>query len=455
MRSASYVALAAVLMGLSHDQVPFASVAAAALLCVALYDQPPNSAIKLALLFGVLESTSLWCFAIAGPAIFGAVFITHTAGQTLFAIGLAIATRQPRTAWLTAPAIWVAIEWLRTVVPLHFVPLGDGFAYQTWFIQVADIGGTYLVAFVAISTGVGIGVAWAQRNLRLVVGAVGLFVATTIYGLVRSNESIEGLDKLDVAVAQMSVPYWVYSLARADADFAELVAQTYLPTLEEQADLLIWPETALYQDPLQTPSVMAALARPGRPALLAGMPRRPTLDSAHNTAWLFPAGTSTPTWYDKRLLVPIIEDQFTAGTSDVPLEAAGLPRIAVNICWESAFGQYFANAEHADLMVVLSDAAAFDYSNLAEPHGRKAVLRAVERRRPMVHASQTGPSLIVDHRGQIVASMNEWQSGVIHGALPLGRRWSFFTATRGAFAPGCALLALGLLALAARKKGRP
>jgi apolipoprotein N-acyltransferase len=249
-------------------------------------------------------------------------------------------------------------------------------------------------------------------------------------------------------VVQHAVPYWVYTLGKADPPIAELVKKTYLSSLGEDADLLVWPETAIPYDPLRTPWVRAKIGEPGRPPLLAGMPRRSADGGEHNTAWYFPANGGRVTHYDKRLLVPVMEGHLGPG-AEAAIIGGGDLAVAPGICWESVYPRLSAHAVQADLLGFLSDLGALGASDMPWLHARTAILRAVEQRRPAIYAGQTGPSLVIDAGGRVVGRTAPWERATLRATLAIPpRSATLYEQSRGAFPIAAALAGVFLFARA-------
>ena len=102
---------------------------------------------------------------------------------------------------------------------------------------------------------------------------------------------------------------------------------------------------------------------------------------------------------------------------------------------------------------MLTDPGVLGVSDIAELQARKTILRAIERQRPAIHASQMGPSQLIDTKGRIITELTDWKTGLLVGELDAGpRAISIFSRTRGGFAPFISLLAMILLLFSIRVK---
>ncbi|NZA02072.1 apolipoprotein N-acyltransferase [Ottowia beijingensis] len=248
-----------------------------------------------------------------------------------------------------------------------------------------------------------------------------------------------------------------------------------------RAPLIVGPETALPLLPRQLPdgywdALLARYAGPTQAALL-GVPLGDMEAGYTNSVIGLKAGQAEPYRYDKHHLVPFGEFippffRWFVRMMNIPLGdfargAVGQPsfewqgqRLAPNVCYEDLFGEELA-ARFADparaptAFVNVSNIAWFGDSVAIDQHLHISRMRALEFERPMLRATNTGATAIVDHRGQVTHLLPRLTRGVLHGSFE-GRthvtpfaRW----AARAGLWPlwaGCALIVL--LALLRRRR---
>jgi apolipoprotein N-acyltransferase len=93
-------------------------------------------------------------------------------------------------------------------------------------------------------------------------------------------------------------------------------------------------------------------------------------------------------------------------------------RAAVNICYEDAFGgELIGSLPEATLLINVTNDAWYGRSLAAEQHEQIAAMRAVESARPMLRATNTGITSIIDHRGNELARLAWFTRGVLEGAI--------------------------------------
>ncbi len=252
--------------------------------------------------------------------------------------------------------------------------------------------------------------------------------------------------------------------------------------LAARADLVVGPETAVPLLPGQleefAPGLWAGLlahfAQPGRAALV-GLPLGDYdigytnsvagLGAASGAGggfyrydkWhLVPFGEFIPRgfrWFTELMNIPL--GDFNRGVPNPPSLAVGAQRVGPNICYEDLFGEElalrFADPDRAPTVLAnLSNMGWFGRSSAIVQHLNISRLRALELQRPMIRATNTGATAVVDHLGRVQALLPPHTRGVLQarvqgrqGLTPYAR-W----ASRAGLWP---LLALALLGLAARR----
>jgi len=252
----------------------------------------------------------------------------------------------------------------------------------------------------------------------------------------------------------------------------ERILETYAALAEaSRARLIVLPETALprFLDRVEPAYLerLAAAARRNRGDLLLGVPTRSgsrfynsvvslgvSPVQVYHKVHLVPFGEFTPpgfAWAARILSIPLSD--FSRGApGQRPLAVAG-ERVAVNICYEDAFGAGIRRAlPEATLLVNVSNVAWFGDSLAPAQHLQIARMRALESGRWVLRAANTGLSAAIAPDGSVRATMPQFAEGRVEtevrghtGATP----W-----VRGGDLPVVLLaaLALALAALRARRR---
>ena len=119
---------------------------------------------------------------------------------------------------------------------------------------------------------------------------------------------------------------------------------------------------------------------------------------------------------------------FSAGSATQPPLRAGSFRIAPYICYEIVYPELVAaHAREADLLVTISNDSWFGASIGPLQHLQMARMRALENGRYLIRGTNNGVSAIIDHRGQVLTSSEQFvettltgEAEVMLGRTPVG-----------------------------------
>jgi len=133
---------------------------------------------------------------------------------------------------------------------------------------------------------------------------------------------------------------------------------------------------------------------------------------------LVPFGESIPMkplagWFINKVLAIPLADQSSGPANQGPVDAAG-QRLAVNICYEDAFGaELIPSARTATLLVNVTNDAWYGHSIAARQHNQISAMRALESGRPMLRATNTGITSAISHEGRTLATLPWFVPGVL------------------------------------------
>jgi apolipoprotein N-acyltransferase len=198
-----------------------------------------------------------------------------------------------------------------------------------------------------------------------------------------------------------------------------------------RVDLVALPESVfpvpLQFVPTQFLEAFGDHVRAGNSALVFGVFLEQPAGAYFNSAVGIAPGDVPPARYSKRHLVPFgefipwgfrwfvdamnipIGDQQRGAPYQGPMELAG-QRVAVNICYEDLFGAEIIRAWQVParaptLLLNISNLAWFDGSIALDQHLQISRLRALETGRPMLRATNTGATAVIDARGNVSARL--------------------------------------------------
>jgi apolipoprotein N-acyltransferase len=326
----------------------------------------------------------------------------------------------------------------------------------------------------------------------VVAAAVGVFVAPALTG---ASDFTRSAGTQTVTLLQTAVPQdEKFSGERLPQNLAWLTEAL----TQARGQLVVAPETAVPLLPFQLaelapgwlPGVVERFAGSSQVALLGmplgsfedgytnsavglygvapgAAPSRPQSEPAtaghyrYDKVHLVPFGEFIPTgfrWFTNLMNIPL--GDFSRGPLDAPSLQAGAQRAAPNICYEDLFGEELAvrlrdPARAPTVLVNLSNIGWFGDTIALPQHLNISRMRSLELQRPMLRATNTGVTAIIDHRGRVTHRLEPFVRGALEGAYEgrIGTTPFAWWAGRWGLWPLFGL-ALGVLALvAAAKRG--
>jgi apolipoprotein N-acyltransferase len=474
------------------DLWPLSFVALVPLL-VAVRGQTPKRAAGLGLVHGMFISFTgfYWLFGMLQrfsgfPAPICVMFMlalcAYQGGRTAL-LGLLHARAEVR-GWPSAPAFALAFVASELVYPLLFPwYFGASVHNAPALLQAADLGGPYLVGLILVAPNLALAeVVFARLERRpiarrLVAAGLAIPAIAAVYGAVRLRQigaAMATAEPITIGIVQPNEPL----KGAVDVLATHLRMTTFLR--EQGADLVLWSEGAdLHSYPEEHYEELAKKEithRLGVPAIIGtGISRKTeTLRRTHfNTALLSDAEGTILGRYDKQVLLafgeylplgttfPILyrwspsSGRYSPGTSLDPL-IFGAHRLSVIICYEDilpAFVNRMVRHADPDLIINLTNDTWFGDTTEPREHLALAQLRAVEHRRYLIRATNSGLSAIIDATGRIVMRGGQYREEALIGEARYLRRRTGYEVVGDAPWYACAL-AVALMALVNRERIR-
>jgi len=121
-------------------------------------------------------------------------------------------------------------------------------------------------------------------------------------------------------------------------------------------------------------------------------------------------------WIMNLLHIPMSD--FSHGAKlQKPIQVAG-QKIAVNICYEDVFGEeIIRQLPEATILANFTNDAWWGDTVASRQHLQISQMRALETGRPMLRATNTGVTAIIDASGQVVASAPEFTTAKVSGEV--------------------------------------
>lgn len=382
--------------------------------------------------------------AIVGLAAFLALY--YAAAAALF-VRLAPAGRGARA--LVFAALWLLAELARVKLFTGF-PWGEGgYAHvDGWARPLAAWVGVHGLSFLAALVA-----AWTALSLRASragwLSALG--VAVFSVALAQWPVAAPVVDALPAsAPGRLSVTLLQGNIPQDEKFEGGTGVATALRWYGEQlrgatTALVVAPETAIPLLPQQLPAgywqaLQARFAR-GQQAALIGLPLGSYEDGYSNAVLglkpnaagpsayrydkhhLVPFGEFIPTgfrWFTELMNIPLGDfNRGAVGQSSFDWQGQ---RLAPNICYEDLFGEElgarFADPAQAPTVFVnLSNIGWFGNTIAIDQHLQISRMRALEFSRPMIRATNTGATVIIDHQGRVTHALPRHTRGVLVGEV--------------------------------------
>lgn len=441
------------------------------------------------LLCGAVAAVGTFSWLLAVPAIGVAQFIVLAGYVALYpagwCVGILLLARTRLPLVLTAPVLWVAFDAARThagFLALPWATLAQSQHENVAVLQVAALGGEAAVTFIVVLGNAAIASLIALREWRSAMAAA-LIVGSAHAGGGLVLALADPGQPLSVAAVQPSIGVH----ERDDPSGREAIWQRLDRLTREAAQarpaVIVWPETAV-GDPRHDRTVAARLASLSldiKVPLVVGAAETEKFVSAKsgtvsagqrdifNSAYFVVDGAPLGEPYRKRKLVPfgeylplrdtvawplwlvpeIVDGQ--AGESAEQFLVARLGesdsrdkvRLGVLICWENMFAEFSREAVKggAQVLVQLTNDVWFGRTRASAQHNAASVLRAVENRVPVVIASNTGPSQIIDAHGRVLARIGPlFSEGVVQALVNIGQAGTHYTRTGDVLPIACLAL---------------
>jgi apolipoprotein N-acyltransferase len=410
-----------------------------------------------------LAGTWWWLFismhvygGLAAPLAVIAVGLLAAALGLYYALAAAWTWRCGRAGPLPAAAVfgatWLLAELMRGVWFTGFPWGAGGYAHVDGpLAALAPWVGVYgigLASALAASLLASLA-AWAvvprashARRRLLPLGLAGLVwgVVVAAAHIVPAGDTGPTGEPLSVALIQGNIPQDEKFQPGAGIPMA---LEGYAQALRAStASLVVAPETAIPLLPSQLPAdyveSIAAHLRSANRAALIGMPLGSFAAGYTNSVIGLGAGDA-PYRYDKHHLVPFGEfipplfrwftdlmniplGDFDRGEVSQPSFAWRGQRLAPNVCYEDLFGEELARrfadpSQAPTVMVNVSNIAWFGNSVAIDQHLQISRMRALELRRPMIRATNTGATAVIDAQGRVTQMLARHTRGVLEGPV--------------------------------------
>lgn len=369
-------------------------------------------------------------FPIAVAIFFYVALIAFTA-VPFGIVGALLRFAGPRPSILLAPALWVSSEFLFP----NFFPWRLAYSQRDvlWLIQIGEVTGPYGLSFV---------MAWfasaltrTRRHPAVLVPPMIAVALLCVYGALRVDairQQMESAPRATIGVVQGNlslVEKRQGDLFRANVERYRRLSRDLEPT----PDLIVWPETVVgWAIPRDADQLDHLDPFPGAPAplLFGAIGYEGTGEDVawFNSAFLRARDGRVIGRYDKLVLMPFGEflpfasvfpslkqlspntGDFTPGEGPAVLQVNPELRVGPLVCYDDMLAGHVREAGRAGatLLLTVANDAWFGNSPALDLHETLGLWRAVENRRYLVRATNTGLTSIIDPLGAVTLELPTW-----------------------------------------------
>ncbi len=335
-------------------------------------------------------------------------------------------------------AAWTLSELLRAWVFTGFPWLNIAYSQievlRGYFPLVGAYGVGFLLAFAAAILALSIQPLKVGLRLALVMLSCCIYIGGMFLPLHWTSPVGE---PTSVALVQTNImqtlkwdPRWLQRWLNENLEWTTQTADAALTVFPEVA-LPLWVEDLPqgYLEALEAPAKAQ-----GHDVLIGALVQNTELVATHKRAihnaaislgahpgqqyaknHLVPFGEFSPpffAWFYRFANIPM-SNQTPGGNKQAPLVLGG-QKVAVNICYEDAFGAELIHAvPESTVMLNLSNLAWFGNSAAQPQHLQIAQARALEAGRPMLRATNTGMTAYINPQGEVLAQLPSFTPGVL------------------------------------------
>ncbi|MES2070986.1 MAG: apolipoprotein N-acyltransferase [Pseudomonadota bacterium] len=373
---------------------------------------------------------------LSAPAL--ALLVAYMAGYAALTLGGAVWLRQ---RWgigdkvgllLVMPALWAIGECLRNWLFTGFPWISIGYAHTSSPLAgYAPIIGVYGIGWLVALSAACLA-CWAHKKIALPV-LLAVFLGGA--GLKTIQWTQPNGNPITVRLLQGNVAQDL----KFDEEHLVKSLQLYRDMiLEAPADLIATPETAMPLLSTQLPAdylpLIQGFAESSNSHVILGIFATDGPGKFSNSVLGFAPGNSTakPYRYDKHHLVPFGEfiptgfrwfvdlmhiplaDLTSAGLQQPPFQVRD-QSVMPNICYEDVFGgeiaaqlnaQRAAGGRVASILLNVSNMAWYGESSAIPQHLQISTMRVLETGRPMIRATNTGATAVIDAQGIVRAKLD-------------------------------------------------
>jgi len=378
----------------------------------------------------------------------------------VFGVAIVSVINRPALFYFGTPVFFLAVEYARSTFFSGFpwALLGASQYNQSLILQTADLFGVWGITFLLVLGNAAIFLMIEsfrfysrlkkqhEKSIFVLIFIFPLLLAAVIYyghgRLLNIEKRSYESNHVRAAILQGNIlPSLKWDTARRNQTMDKYIKLALTPTAQS-ADLIVLPETALAFQLVQEEtswSYMRAHIFPTKSWFVVGAPyskEDKEITRYFNSAFLINPQGRIVDRYDKAHLVPFGEyspavpfggrvalpglGDFTPGEAGQILKTDKMI-LGPQICYEVIFPKYsrLTSQNGANILVNLTEDGWYGKTSGPYQHFSLTVLRAVENRRALIRAANTGFSGFVLPSGKVLTKSKLYEEAVLVADLPI------------------------------------
>ncbi len=401
--------------------------------------------------------TSLhWIALVTFPGFIGVIFLFAGYYFILFSMLGFFSNKNSFIKYAGFVSLWLSFEFIQYYGELRFPWTNLAYSLSPYLLlnQIADIGGVYIISFLILTINVLFYRAFDKskfRYLAIIFLIVGFWIFSGYYELSHLKLTNK---KCKISIAQGNIPQelkWEKSYLDTTLQIYEKLSEE---SVSQKADLVVWPESSVPGYLLKNHNLFKKVHRISskiNKPIIVGFPDFEFAPKTiqrykyYNSATMIHPDGMYNTPYYKNYLVPVGERMpllklfpflwkvnfgqanFEYGTKAMYYSINGF-KFSPLICFEIAFPDLttrIAN-QNTDFILNLTNDAWFKHSVGTFQHAEMVKYRAIETRKMIYRAANTGISEIVSPSGSIVQKLGLSKRGIITTNLITSNKKTFY-----------------------------
>lgn len=439
------------------------------------------------LVWNVISIFWIWFATIPG-SIFAILWNTSAMALVFILFHKVRLRLNDKEAYASLIVFWLAFEfiYLRITLSFPWLLLGNAFANNIkmiqWYEFTGVLGGTFWVLLVSLAFFFVVrqllsDKQWTVALRNRLIYSLSILVVPLIVSHVIYNTYQEQGKSNDVVVLQPNIdPYQKFKVSKSEQLFQMLALADQV--MDENVDYLVFPETALplYVDgdsvEFEWHPVVKGLrnyskAHPNLKMIVGLTSRQFYFDEStrsetshayedfwfdeYNATYQFDTTNQQQRYYKSKLVpgvetLPFVENiqwlndliinlggSRNSLTGQVYRSVFISPQdsvaVGTPICYESIYGEFvteFVRYGANFLFIVTNDGWWKDTPGYKQ-HAMFARIRAIENRRSVARSANTGISMLINQRGDVLESRGWWVEEVIRGQIHANSKLTFYS----------------------------